>query len=252
MIILPVKRFNTKHLGSSGTGRTICLRRFIASLNKTSRYHDCGVQTPLQPSSFSCLHLQFFFLLSPYSHHTSCGHAVLFCTRLSARFQCSCMCVSQQSALRQISPPRLSDHTLGVEWRSYLQPFTVSPFQLHDSDWFLLVHCGPCGGFFFFPQANKILIEKKKKVWPWLSQRAKNWRGTNNESSNNVHVTLLIAEILRMFPSVQVYIAGYFDPTYLGLNIAVIPVFKTLGWIEHNLRWQNVRNSCTVFLIFTG
>lgn len=160
MIILPVKWSNAKHLGSTGTGRTICLRRFIASLNKTSRYHDCGVRTPLQPSSFSCLHFQFFFffffffLLSPYSHHTSCGHAVLFRTRLSTSFQCSCVCVSQQSALRQISPPRLSDHTLGVEWRSYLQPFTVSPFQLHDSDWFLLVHCGPCGGF-FFPRQTK-------------------------------------------------------------------------------------------------
>lgn len=80
MIILPVERFNTKHLGSSGTGRTICLRRFIASLNKTSCYHDCRVQSPLQPSSFSCLHFSFFSLLSPYSHHTSCGHAVLFCT----------------------------------------------------------------------------------------------------------------------------------------------------------------------------
>lgn len=67
MIILPVKRFNTKHLGSSGTGRTICLCRFIASLNKTSRYHDCGVQTPLQPSSFLCLHFHFFSSFSFFS-----------------------------------------------------------------------------------------------------------------------------------------------------------------------------------------
>lgn len=66
MIIFPVKQFTTKHLGSSGTGRTICLCRFIASLNKTSRYHACGVRTPpSSPPPFHVFTSSFFFSSPP-------------------------------------------------------------------------------------------------------------------------------------------------------------------------------------------
>lgn len=86
----------------------------------------------LQPSNtpFSCYQCHFpptFIILPAYIQYDSVlayqrGPVRLHVYRTTIGFQ-------------QISLPRLSDLTVGVEFSSYLQSFTAAPFQLYSADW---------------------------------------------------------------------------------------------------------------------
>lgn len=67
--------------------RTVCLHRFIASLNKTSSCHDCRVQTLQPPPHFFTSPLPVFLLPWVTTLPVSRQPSRLFCTPLSLGFR---------------------------------------------------------------------------------------------------------------------------------------------------------------------